>query len=387
MTTNPVFQVLVPKGNQALLAAGSTVEALAVGQMGFFDYNTNLSLNASSPVPSEFYFAVGVDTNGDSVKDKVLFSAGHKIPVRANGRIVAVEDKCSVAALGKIVEISGFTADCETDYSVKIEVRNQQGYLYHGYNPIRKTFDVTTGCCDDGCTTGDCDASSQPLLALALAQAINSDPDDVFQAYLWDPVGAVEVDFDAVAQYIADNPTGVLTVRILSEASKPWPYNGSVNLGYFQPRGTDIIVSLIQGFECNGTTAILREMIYSEGDGYDIQNLEYEAGGWNGNPGVYRTNNTDVAKNIFYQAVIGTKYTQIDFSYDLRNTSGWMENENDLRTTIAIPCTDATTFASFKAFLLPTVTAAGFAFKTTTCPCVTDEVPPAEEEGGPGVAV
>lgn len=383
-TTNPVFNVLITKGNQAVLPAGQRPDTLAPGQIGVFSYDTGLSLSAASNVADarEIFLAVGLDTDGDGATDNIAKSAGHKI---TRNLVTALTDHCSVAALGKIVQLSNFTASCETEYAIKIEVRNQMGYLMHGYNPIYKSFNFVTGCCDDGCTTGDCDASSQPLLALGLAQAINADQDDVFQAILWDTTANAEVDFDDVAQWIADNPTGTLAIRITSEPIKMARMLGGYNLQYFNPRGTDMVLSTTAGFECNGTISTIREMRYSEGDAYDIRELEYEAGGWTGNPGPYRLSHTDVGREIVYQSVPGTKYSQIDMTYDIHVVGGWEEYRNNLRTTVAIPCTDATTFAGIKAVLTPLIaTPAGYAFKTTTCPCVTDEVLPPEEEGGPG---
>jgi len=78
---NPVFQVLVPTGDQVVLPAGSPVTALAVGQIGVFSATTNLSQDATTIVNERAIFlAVGVDTAGGTTLDDVATSAGQNIP-------------------------------------------------------------------------------------------------------------------------------------------------------------------------------------------------------------------------------------------------------------------------------------------------------------------
>ena len=45
---NDVFQVLVPTGNQAILAKDKPIGDLAVGQFGVFSYKDNISVDALS---------------------------------------------------------------------------------------------------------------------------------------------------------------------------------------------------------------------------------------------------------------------------------------------------------------------------------------------------
>ena len=64
-TTNPVFQVLVPSGNAALLAAGSTPSSLAVGQLGIFNLHTGLSIDGTALADArDIFMAVGLNLSG-----------------------------------------------------------------------------------------------------------------------------------------------------------------------------------------------------------------------------------------------------------------------------------------------------------------------------------
>jgi len=101
---NDVFQVLVTKGNQAILAKGKKVEELAPDQIGIFDANTTLSVDGTTPV-KEFFIAVGVDKDGDGVVDSINQSAGQTIQTRGIG---AYSFRPHTPGKPMVVEISDF---------------------------------------------------------------------------------------------------------------------------------------------------------------------------------------------------------------------------------------------------------------------------------------
>lgn len=415
-TTNPVFQVLVTKGNLALLAASKKPEELAPGQMGVFDFHTNLSVDGTSiPTSREVYLAVGVDRDGDSVTDDIVTSAGQMIQ-KENMRNYNV--KCYSAAQSKVVELTGFKAKCETEYGLKIELKNQLGYRLHGTNQIAKTFLIKTSCCGDSCDTcpeGECNE-----IASKLTKEINSDSEKILKAEMIDSSGTVVTDASTSTKmivsvgsivggsgytngtYTAINLLGgtgtgakatievasgaVTTVTITSRGSgytegdvlsatlgsgtgftavvteveseclgiritaNPLAIKKfcSVNLGYFNPRGTDITVSAIAGFECNGVLTETQGLKFEEGLGYDIAQLEYEAGGWNGKPGPYRVSTLAGMPVESFESYVNqtAKYLQLNLIYDQFSVAGWGEHLNNLNTIVAVPCADTTTRSS-----------------------------------------
>src|SRR5687767_3280094 len=177
-TTNPVFQVLVTSGDQGLLAAGSRPDALAVGQLGVFNYHTGLSIDGSVAADAkEIFLAVGVDPNGVGSIQDIVTSAGQVIQVR-NAKSLTYRGY--MAGAPKIVDVSGFTAKCEEIYSIKMEFRNGQIYAENGYNPFYKTFSMKTAYCADQCEEcgdGDCNEIAQSLVA-----QINAEPDKLVTA-------------------------------------------------------------------------------------------------------------------------------------------------------------------------------------------------------------
>lgn len=181
-TTNPVYNVLASAGNQAILAAGSRVTALANGQLGFFNYHTGLSVDGTVPATAkDIFIAVGINrtTGGTDLAEDIKVSAGQMIQVR-NMRALTV--KGYVAQVEKVQVITGFTAKCDTDYAVKLDVTSPLLSQLNGYNQNAKTYNYKTGCCTDA----DCPTCGDSLeLAVGLVNAINADVEAVFVASLF----------------------------------------------------------------------------------------------------------------------------------------------------------------------------------------------------------
>lgn len=352
-TTNPVFQVLVSKGNAACLAAGLAPSALAVGQIGIFNYHTGLSVDGTVLMDTrDVFIAVGMDRDDDGSIDDIMTSAGQMIQ-RKN--VTGYNLKCYSPALPKIVDITDFKAQCETEYAIKVEIRSQRGYALHGYNQIAKTFQYMTSCCSttdcNTCPDGDCNE-----LAVGLAAQINADPEGLLVASIIDytTTPGTPIVVTDVPTWVADpaNADKCLGIRLTSVPDKLKSYC-AVNLGYFNPRGTDIIVSPVTGFQCNGTVTVKQDLKFEEGLGYDIAQLEYEAGGFNGRPGPYRTSVTaGMPLESFESNVSSTsKYLEVNLIYDQESVGGWLEYKNNLNTILAIPCADTVTRASFFTFM------------------------------------
>lgn len=166
-TNNKVFQVLVAKGNQPLAVAGTSLDALADGQLGIFDVNTNLAVPATAV--KKFYIAVGAPDGN------VFFSAGQEIQ-KVNIRNFTY--KPHTAARDMVVEITDYNnVLCNTEYGVKFEFRNSQIYARQGYNQFAKTFMVKTDCCDNINNT-----SNSLELTKKLLEALNNDTSGMFKA-------------------------------------------------------------------------------------------------------------------------------------------------------------------------------------------------------------
>ena len=345
---NDVFQVLVTKGNQAVLAAGKGVTDLLPGQAGVFSFESNLSIDGTVPTRN-FYVAVGLDEDGDGVTDNIRKSAGSHIQTR---NIAFYSYRPFEAGRPMILEFKNFKTKCGEQYGIAIEFRNQQIYRTQGYVQFKVNY-VVEGICCDGCSTG-CESGDDNLVAKKLVDAINNDPRGFVKAEMFNTTtNAVVTDYDAfVAANLAvntdSNPANdvKLGVRITSIPQKINKYMG-IDTKYFHMRETFLVPSKLIGFECNGEFSVKQTAKVTQGLGYDIQYLEYLAGGWNGNPGPYRTYKVNgLAKPITYVAETNTQYGILALTYDQFSIGGWLEYLNNEASIIAIPQADSVTRAS-----------------------------------------
>ena len=345
---NDVFQVLVTKGNQAVLAAGNEVTDLLPGQAGVFSFESNLSIDGTVPTRN-FYVAVGLDEDGDGVTDNIRKSAGSHIQTR---NIAFYSYRPFEAGRPMILEFKDFKTKCGEQYGIAIEFRNQQIYRTQGYVQFKVNY-VVEGICCDGCSTG-CESGDDNLVAKKLVDAINSDPRGFVKAEMFNTTtDAVVTDYDAfVTANLTVNTDSdpnndvKLGVRITSIPQKINKYMG-IDTKYFHMRETFLVPSKLIDFECNGEFSVKQTAKVTQGLGYDIQYLEYLAGGWNGNPGPYRTYKVNgLAKPITYVAETNTQYGILALTYDQFSIGGWLEYLNNEATVIAIPQTDSVTRAS-----------------------------------------
>ena len=341
---NNVFQVLVPSGDQALAAEGTALDALAPGQLGIFSYKTNLAiLGADKAESKNFYLAVGVDKTGSGNLEDINKSSGTHIQAR---NVVGFTARCYTPPQPKIVEITDFSVNCEEEYGIKFEIRNQQAYRVHGYNQVIKTFLVKGSDClgCEECGEGDCIDLVDKLVkdvnadvdGLILAEAIATEAITIAangtaaDYAVGDVVPATE--FAALQAFNADeaNTDVCLGLRFTMQPQALERFC-DINLNYFSPRQTDVIVTKVDGFEKTGVITVTQEIVYEEGSGYDVRQLEYEAGGWNGKPGPYRVSETlGTARNGFeYYAEANEKYVVINLEYDQASIAGWLEHKNN----------------------------------------------------------
>jgi len=431
---NDVFQVLVTSGNSAPLAINNRITDLAVGQIGVFSAKDNTSITTATADSDtrEIYLAVGVDRDGDSVLDDVVKSSG----IIQMKNITAYTARCYTPHQAQKIDLTGFEATCDTEYTLKVGVRNQTAYANYGSNYPFKTFVVKTSCCETtcgGCPEGDC-----VELASLLVSAVNDDAEAIFTANAFVYRGSVVVSAGAVttsgtitigvgsesfavevveddtiaqvaakiaaavndtttsvyiaiatattvyfylkttatevtaavtftdtdttgvtasstpdfayyaisdiAAFKAANPGVCIAVRLTSNFAALNTFC-KTNLKYEFPRGSALDVVLSTGFACNGTVTTVQDLVFEEGAGYDIAQLETIAGGWNGFPGVYRQSAL-VGETIGDFSVLASKtgkYVQINITSEQESEAGWGSYKNKLNTLIAVPCGETTT--------------------------------------------
>lgn len=352
---NDVNKILVTAGNQAPIGVGKKVTDLAPGQIGLFDYGTNMSLDAAGAAKSKnFYFAVGLDKDGDGVTDDIMKSSGSHIQKE---NVVGYSHKKYQAPKNLLVELTDYLGECGAEYGVKLEVRNQEIYAIQGYNQYVKTFTIKTGCCDPlDPNSPEIDSNT---ITIQLSEEINMNPDNFLKAYMVDKDATdltVVLTKEQVEAYIEANKTAADAdkkfTKILIETDTLAIKNFcDVNLGYFYPRQTTLNITKLEGFKCNGTVNVLQPIVYEEGSGYDVKQLEYYSKGF-GEEGPYRLHSVlGVAKQVHYNTDQKAKYDLIALTYDQFSLGAWLEYLHNEASTIAVPKDDTTTLTALKALI------------------------------------
>ncbi len=368
---NDVFHLLVTKGNQAILAKDKKITELLPGQLGVFDFQSNVSLDATSK-SRNFYLAVGVGS-GSTLVD-VQKSAGSHIQGQ---NIVFYSFRPYTPGRPMKSLLKDYTANCETEYGIKVEFRNSEIYRTQGYNQFTKTYSIKTSCCDGcepTCPSGDANEITKQLLiniandpaGLIKAKAVARQP---LVAATHGTSGAIAkgaevsaADLNAIMAFNAaqtDTSTYVYTDLEFETIPQAVSDFGSVNLKYFNLRETVILVSKIEGFKCNGSVATTQDAVFEEGSGYDVKQMEYFTKGWTEGP--YRLSTVNgVADDRTYVTDATAKYDIFALTYDQFSIGGWQEFLHNQATVIAVPTADTVTRNGLATILDAITVAKGF---------------------------
>ena len=359
---NDVFHLLVTKGNQAVLAKDKKVTELLPGQIGIFNYDTNLSFDATvAAAPRNFYLAVGVDAGNGTTGD-IMKSAGSHV----QGKNIAFYSfRPHTPGRPMKVLLKDFVANCETEYGVKLELRNQEIYRTQGYNQFTKTYTMKTSCCDGckpTCPSGDANEITKQLYI-----NISNDTSGLVKANIKPRAGAIlpagvtvdaqgnltlaQVDTIMVKNAAQTNPANyVYTDLEIETVPQTIQDFCSVSLNYMYPRQTVAILTKVGDFKCSGTVVTTQTAVFEEGAGIDVKQLEYQAKGWTESP--YRVSTVNgVADNRIYITDASAKYDVFALTYDQFSLGGWLEYFHNQASIIAIPTADTVTRNGLAAIL------------------------------------
>jgi hypothetical protein len=365
MKNNDVFNVLVSNANLSLLPTGNPIGSLAVGQFGVFNEGNNISIDSTATFKNLF-FALGLDEDGDAVTDSVNKSAGQYIQHK---NILKYTYKPYSAGQNFKAKIYDYKAMCDTLYGVRIVFQNEEIFKSTGSTQFSKSYITKTSCCGDSCLCPKGDANE-----ITLGLYAQMSDEELFTVVmkasqnLTVAVHNTSVNYATGATMIKSDVEALITFNSLQteEALKVWTYLElestpqaiknflGINTQYYKLRGTSFEVSTIfvAGMGCSGKTAVLQDIKFEQGLGYDVNELEYEAAGW-GDNGPYRLNSiTGLTKETLkYVATPAVHYDLFVLEYEYEAQAGRQNNKNDLTTIFAIPSANTTTINSLKAFL------------------------------------
>jgi hypothetical protein len=330
---NDVYKLLVGNPADAYIAVGKTLDDLKSGSIAIFDADTNLSVSEANAEGSKrIYFALAA---GEGEEKKIIKSADIQVENIVSASVVGYSP-----AQAHIVDITVPQTECDKEYSLKVEFKNQKIYRNQGYTQFEQSFHVKTPYCSD-CI--DCPQSDSNDLVLAFVKAINKNSKGFVVASAVDATGAVVTDIQA---YI-DTNKAVNTDKVTTNDKKlklrltsvpvPKTITGDINLAYFSSRETTLIISQGIGFNGQAKIETIQGVAYELGAGYDLRQREYNQRGWSGSP--YRTSEvTGLQYGSFdYKADPKANYNTFVVEHKNKATGGWLEYQNDIAVEIALP--------------------------------------------------
>ena len=372
---NDVFKVLFLPN--AIAEAYDQVEratGLSNGEWGVFDYDTGLnawplvgSAFVAADIPSNFYIAyMGDGTLGTA--GKLYTSTGTHIQKKNIEGFTINNDN---VATNQVVTISGL--ECQSgstatnyDYGIKFDFRgNTEIYQRFGANQASKFAVANTKCVGTGTASDDADAEVVAQWAESLANdtdqfismsisgtGITNTP-VVFTASgiagtagAWADAGGAITEAVALAEIraYATTSTDLAMAITVGQFSSTYTFL-NVNAKYFKQRGIHAVTSLIADDCTFGTITATTPMVYEEGLGYDVQELEYLAEGFTGMPGPYRQSRLNGLpfQNTEFIAVKATKYTICSLEYSQFSRGGWQDYLNPQSTYIILQATPTNT--------------------------------------------
>ncbi|MHA1197747.1 MAG: hypothetical protein ACTSQF_00120 [Candidatus Heimdallarchaeaceae archaeon] len=366
--------------DEAAVAADAALSALANGNWGLYDYNTGLSVSAldadiASGLPREFFIAyVGDGTLGTA--GEIYTTTGTHIRAGLIHYLTINNDAAPVAQAIAVQTFTGVQSGADAtnyDYGVKFDFRgNTEIYQRYGYNQATKTFMGTTKCVGN---TGAAEDAGAEICA-QWAEAVGNDHDQ-FIGFVCDGTGMTGTGASYTPTGVAGTAgvwaiDGTPTTEALTLAEIRSYTTGSgdliitftlgagdengfsnmytfcgVNAKYFKQRQIVAVPSLVGGECLWATAAETVAMIYGEGYGYDINELEYQCEGFTGKPGPYRQSRLNGLPfhNTEFIAIPTTKYTVEVLAYDQYSVGGWLEYFNNQSTYFILVATPTDTDA------------------------------------------
>lgn len=365
MTENARFVVMTTSGNQGVAAAGSTLDALGIGQVGFYNAKTHQAIDTTVPATAYaeaqkdgFYIALGIDRDKDGTQDDIYRSFNVIYPDKFNG----FTQKCAQNYQAKIITFGGCIIDFDKDYVLKFNLIAPDWYKNTEKSSEVTEFLTYTTESQVGATT---DPDIYKMYSSFVTQFNNNKTlTAVLTMELLNP--ADDTVITDLATWVASNPGTAPKLRFTTKKPTHTPYINEF-FDYVNPREIDVNLYPQQAFEQNGTVTIVQDMLFEHTSGKEVQELERIAGGWIGNPGPYREASFAL-KNINYLADETKLYSLITLYYqDVRKNNLSGPYTNDLSVVFAVPNGESTTGAGIVQTLGILLKGDANALSSTTC--------------------
>ena len=354
---NPVLQVLVATENA--LAKELTIDDLTTGVIGVFNADTNESVDKTTATAGMDFYLAAKSKDGVTVHK----SAGQYIQ---GANVKNYTYKSPLDGIDGVfdIDMTDCKVECEVDYTIKLQLENENFYRLNGYNQTVKTFTARAECCTT-CPDDD-DVTNAITLIKTLVGQINDNSEGLITATYVDRNGAADP-ISNIDTWVADaaNAGLVPSIRIALSSPSLTDYC-HVNPDYDSFRQFKATIALggieatNNGFGCCGSVVQVTPLVYPEGLGYDLAELEYESGGFDGTPGIYRVSElTNLPIGSFKSEVDKTgKYHVVSVQQLFNAPAGTSFRNHNIETVIAgVTCTEVETITDILDVILGKTTA------------------------------
>jgi hypothetical protein len=352
-TLNDVYTLLVLP-NSAAVTSGH-ISAMADGAWGVFDASNDTAVNlgagsgaGAANVPDAFYVAFKGLTGTLGTTGVIYRSAGQYIQLR---NIRSYNESAAATAVNQQILITPNYDQVlsGSEYGIGIEFRgNTEIYGRFGYNQAKKTF-----VSDTHCALASEDAAYANKVLYDLFMGIVNDEDqfmDLSIAYTGSG-GASTITYTTgvsgagsgtiggtgtLAELITLDSTAAATITITVKPLSSMYSFVNINPKFFKLRQIQGYASM-SGSNCSWCTINNASvaMVYGTNYGYELKEIEYEAGGWNGRPGPYRQSALHGLPypDFLYLVPSDTaQYTIHTLQYENESVAGWLRHKNSVTT-------------------------------------------------------
>ena len=255
-----------------------------------------------------------------------------------------------IAPVPHQVMVRDFQAVCNQDYTLRLVFSNGEILQTQGVLPYAYTYSVRTGCCD-GCN--DCAKGDPNVLAYDIYKALKRDVGNApFLVEMIDAgangLGTTVLTTDSAIETAIEDykntgtpvkpevPSGFLFIRLTAVPGPEFHTGLPINYRYYAPRDTRMEVSLLDGAFCGRAKVVeTKAPVYEVGSGYDLRQKEYIAGGWNGNPGIFRMASDVVMMRSEFMVDDHEKYDTVTLDYTLETKVGSAGYRNRMHVIFA----------------------------------------------------
>ena len=380
MHSNYPYRVLPSGSGVAILGAGSTTEALALGQLGIFDADTGLSLDAAGAAGvRNFFIALGASKTGGSVKNFSLKSQGQQI---AKDAVMRYALRCYNPGQNQITRIQTIKRDpeCDREWGLKLEFRgNSKLYSLNGHNRVVRTYVARTPCCDPGSTAdsrdlvyefytqikADYDAGHIPVNPLIYEEGADIDnPGATINDYATWKAAAAATDYIGIQLEV--EPLAAMTYCEVP----PLYYRLNAFRLHLSPMGDFFCSDGAEFGELNAEIKDVQLMQYPEGAGSDLRFQEYESAGYT-QQNQHRLGTEQASSGlplpIAYRADNAGTYSVLELMYEDRRSQGSRQNNRQMATTVAFLQADNANLIAFLTILDVLVPERALADDAATC--------------------